>query len=52
MKKDIGDIGMIKGGCFPGCSAAKRILDREVVDHRIIIGLGIYRKGSNIGETQ
>ena len=44
-EKGMGDIGMIKGGglawklCWKGISVVG-----EVVDHRGIIGLGVYRR--------
>ena len=48
----MGDIGMIKGGLLAWLLCRQiRILDGEVVDHRINIGLRIYRKEVMEGET-
>ena len=41
----MGDIGMIKGGGgLPGCSGKKWVVVDDVVDHRGISGLGVYRR--------
>ena len=39
----MGDIGMIKGGaCL--VALARRVVVDDVVDHRCISGLGVYRR--------
>ena len=40
----MGDIGMIKGGGLPGCSGKEWVVVDDVVDHRGISGLGVYRR--------
>ena len=45
----MGDIGMIKGGACLVAQTRRRVVG-DVVDHRGIIGLGVYRKEVMEGE--
>ena len=45
----MGDIGMIKGGGLPGCSGKEGVVVDDVVDHRGISGLGVYRREEGEG---